>query len=273
MELKNNRDLLYDLYVNKEFSLSKIASMYSVSSMTVRAWLHKNKINTRTSTQTIYKELKQTSFSESQKSLIIGSLLGDGSIILGKDCVNARFIERHGEQQREYLLWKRNSLKPFTMSKITETDSGTHEISGNKCKVSKSYMFSTISHPYLTELHKLFYMNNKKIVPLNLYNMLNGLALAVWLCDDGSLTYNEKHGIYRLDLHTESFTYKETVFLCREVLSKYFNVSFRINSRVYKSGKAFYICLSNKHKVKNVVNAIKEFIPECMLYKFKDYIT
>lgn len=273
MELKDNKELLYDLYYNKKYSLSKIASMYSVTSMTIRAWLHRNDIKTRPSTQTIYKELKTTDFSSSQKSLVIGSVLGDGSLTLGKDCINARFVERHGKKQKDYLLWKRNMLKPFTMSKITETPAGIHNISGVNCKVGRSYMFSTISHPYLTDLRQAFYINNVKIVPNNLYKLLNALSIAIWFCDDASFTYSKKYGIYRLDLHTESFTYKENVFLCREVLSKHFNEHFRINSRVYKSGKAFYICLSGKNKLKKIVNELRDFIPECMYYKFKNYIT
>lgn len=273
MELKYNKDLLYDLYVNKEFSLSKIASDYSVSSMTIRAWLIKNDISTRPSTQNIYRELKNTSFSDSQKSLIVGSVLGDGSLTQGKDCINARFCERHCESQREYLVWKRNAMKPFTKSKISEAEAGDHEISGVKCKVEKSYMFSTISHPYLTELRNIFYSNNIKIIPGGLYNFIDGLVLAVWFCDDGCFTYDKSNGIYRFDLHTESFTYKENLFLCREVLNKFFNRAFRINNRMYKSGKAYYICLSGKFNLFNVVDKIKPFIPKCMLHKFKYYIT
>lgn len=272
MELKNNKELLHDLYINKEYSMSKIASIYGVSTMTIRAWLNRNKIKTRISTQNIYRELKTTEFSPTQKSLVIGSILGDGSLTLGKDCTNARFVERHCEDQRDYLLWKKELLKPFTKSKICESEGGEYIISGVKCLVSKSYIFSTISHPYLTELRSIFYNDSIKIVPQNINDFVNGLVMAVWFCDDGSFSYIKKSGTYRIDLHTESFTYKENTFLCREVLSPYFGESFRINSRKYKSGEAFYICISGKDKVLNIVNSIKQFIPECMIYKFKNYI-
>ena len=99
------------------------------------------------------------------------------------------------------------------------------------------------------------------------------MVLAVWFCDDGCFTYDNTRGIYRLDLHTESFTYKENLFICRDILSRFFNKSFRINSRVYKSGKAYYICLSGKNNLFEIVNKIKQFIPYCMLNKFKNYIT
>lgn len=273
MELKYNKALLYDLYINKELSLSSIASNYSVSSMTVRAWLIKNGISTRPSTQTVYRELKNTSFSDSQKSLIVGSVLGDGSLTQSKDCINARFCERHCERQKDYLVWKRNAMKPFTKSKIYETKAGEHVISDVKCNVQKSYMFSTISHPYLTKLRNIFYRDGIKLIPNELYDFINGLVLAVWFCDDGCFTYDKVRGIYRLDLHTESFTYRENLFICRNILNKFFNKAFRINSRRYQSGKAYYICLSGVFNLIEVVDKIKQFIPQCMLHKFKHYIT
>ncbi len=273
MELKYNKELLYDMYINKEYSMSKIASMYGISTMTVRAWLNKNEIKTKLSTQNIYKELKTTEFSSTQKSLLVGSILGDGSITIGNDCINARFVERHCEEQKNYLLWKMNILKPFTKSKVVKSDGKEHIISDVKCLTSNSYMFSTISHNYLTELRSLFYKDNIKIIPQNLNDFVNGLVMAVWICDDGSLSYIKKSGTYRMDLHTESFTYKENLFLCRDILSPYFTEAFIINSRQYKSGEAFYLCISGKDKVLKIVNSIKQFIPECMIYKFKDYIT
>ena len=265
--------LLYDMYVTKKMSLSDIAAIYSVSSMTVRHWLNRSDIPTRPSTQDVYKELKISEFSHTQKSIIIGSVLGDGSITIGKDCKNARFTEKHSEKQKDYLLWKNNLLKPFVKSKIQITEPLKHIISGISCDVSKSFCLTTISHPYLTNVRNIFYNDlGKKIVPENLYSMMDGLVMTVWLCDDGCFTYDKSSGIYRLDLHTESFTYKENVFLCREILSKFFNMSFRINSRAYNSGKAYYICLSGELNLINLVDKIKKFIPECMKYKFEDYI-
>ncbi len=271
-KLKDNKELLYKLYVKDKKSLSSIAKDYSVSSMTVRAWLKSVGIVTRASTINIYKELKTTSFSVTQQSLIIGSVLGDGSITKGKDCKNARFVERHCSNQLNYLTWKKNVLKPFVRSKLAKTVGGTHIISGESCTTQDSYMLSTITHPYLTDLYEYFYSTGKKVIPIDLYSKINALSIMVWFCDDGCFTYNTSNSIYRLDLHTESFTYKENVFLCREILSKFFKVSFRVNSRQYKSGKAYYICISGIDNLKLIVNKLKDFIPDSMLYKFSYYL-
>lgn len=270
--LKNNKELLYKLYIDEQRSLSSIAKDYSVSSMTIRAWLHKVGIKTRVSTVNIYKELKTTAFSDTQKHLLVGSLLGDGSLSKGKDSINARFTERHCEKQLSYLQWKNNKLKPFVKSKLRKDVGGKHIISGVECNTQNSFMLTTITHPYLTELHTLFYLDGKKTIPNSITELISALSIMTWICDDGCLTYCKKSGTYKLDLHTESFTYKENLFLCRDVLSNFFNLSFRINSRRYSSGKAYYICISGKRQLRYIVNILKPFIPECMLYKFKHYL-
>ena len=66
-------------------------------------------------------------------------------------------------------------------------------------------------------------------------------------------------------------TCKDNVLICR-ILSDFFEEGFRINSRKYISGEAFYVCLSGKDKVKRVVDLIKPFVPQSMIYKIKDYI-
>lgn len=95
--------------------------------------------------------------------------------------------------------------------------------------------------------------------------------MAIWVCDAGSLTYNKKFGVYRMDLHTECFTYKDNVFLCRNLSEKY-GMGFRINSRIYPSGKSYYICISGKDKLRRLVSNFYEFVPKCMQYKFKYYV-
>lgn len=270
--LKGNRHLLYSLYVENEQSLSRIAADYNVSASTVRAWLKSVGIQTRESTQTIYRELKETDFSPLQKNLLAGSLLGDGSLRMGNDCVNASFNERHCESQHDYLSWKNGILKPFVKSKLAKTEACDHIIVGTECRCQSSYKLTTISHPYLTALYYKWYRDGKKVVPMDVFGELNVLSYAVWFCDDGSLVYRPKDGVYRLDLHTEGFTHKENVFLCRGVLSKFFDMPFRLNERTYKSGKAWYICISGQDNLRRITDVLKPVIPDCMLHKFKHYL-
>ncbi|MBD3261649.1 MAG: hypothetical protein GF334_08220, partial [Candidatus Altiarchaeales archaeon] len=47
-----------------------------------------------------------------QEQLLVGSLLGDGSLSAPKNSKGARYSEGHSEKQKEYLRWKRDKLKP-----------------------------------------------------------------------------------------------------------------------------------------------------------------
>lgn len=56
------------------------------------------------------------SLSDRQKSIIIGSLLGDGTMRLGKSAKNANFKVEHGLKQKELVLWKYKELRNFVFT-------------------------------------------------------------------------------------------------------------------------------------------------------------
>lgn len=61
-------------------------------------------------------------------------------------------------------------------------------------------MFATRVYPCLTEWYDIFYVEGKKRVPLDLYNLLTYEALAHWIMGDGTKVKNG------LTLQTQSFT-------------------------------------------------------------------
>jgi len=82
-------------------------------------------------------------------------------------------------------------------------------------KTFYAYGFTTRSLPCITELHNLFYVNGKKIVPFNLFEILTPEALAHWIMGDGSRTGGG------LTLNTQSFTIKDVVFIMNVLTVKY----------------------------------------------------
>ena len=112
---------------------------------------------------------------DEQKSLIVGSMLGDGTLRVGEGAVNANLKIEHGLAQQDYVWWKYNILKPlvFTGPKIS------YRYKENGDKYAKSLWFRTIRHPEITDFHKRFYENGRKIVPKNIARDLNDLALAI----------------------------------------------------------------------------------------------
>ena len=65
----------------------------------------------------VNKNFKQISLSESCKAIILGSILGDGSLKLSKPYKNARFWIRHSVKQKEYWEWKVDQLKEIQTPK------------------------------------------------------------------------------------------------------------------------------------------------------------
>ena len=129
------------------------------------------------------------SLTQYQKSLIIGTILGDGylRIIPGR---NNAFLEvNHAFSQKQYVDWKFEKLQNIC-------NSGPRIRKGNGSRIA--YRFYTKQYPELTKFYNNFYKNGYKIVPDNL--KLDAVALSVWFMDDGS-----KCGSSNFYLNTQQF--------------------------------------------------------------------
>jgi hypothetical protein len=119
------------------------------------------------------------SLSQLQKSLIIGTILGDGYLRIVPGRKNALLEINHSFKAKDYVDWKYSILKNITVSSPKRRRTNEGRI---------AYRFYTKQLPELTELYKIFYKDNKKIVPNNL--VLNSTILSVWYMDDGSKCEN-----------------------------------------------------------------------------------
>jgi hypothetical protein len=110
------------------------------------------------------------SLSEVQHAIIVGSLLGDGSM---RCKTNALLEINHSFDQRTYVDWKYRQLVELvrTPPKVRN---------GNGGRVA--CRFVTRSLPVLTPYFRLFYEKGRKRIP---EVELSPLTLAVWFMDDG----------------------------------------------------------------------------------------
>lgn len=133
------------------------------------------------------------SLTQYQKSIIIGSILGDGYIrkIRGR---SEAFLEiNHSVLQQDYVDWKYKALANITKS-------APKKRLGNEGRIA--YRFFTKQHTYLSYLLEKYYQDHIKIIPNNL--SLNPLILAVWYMDDGSMC--RKRDVY---LNTQQFSIED----------------------------------------------------------------
>ena len=147
------------------------------------------------------------SLSEVQHAIVVGSLLGDGSM---RCKTNALLEINHSSAQRRYVDWKYGHL-----AELVGTPPKMRNGNGRRI----AYRFVTRSLPVLTPYFHLFYGAGRKRVPKL---ELNPLALAVWFMDDGC---KSRRAVY---LNTQQFdrASQETLL---ELLSHQWSVEGSLN--------------------------------------------
>lgn len=129
------------------------------------------------------------SLTQLQKSIITGSLLGDGYMRILPGRSNALLEINHSIKQKDYVDWKYLVLKSVVGG---EPKART----GNGKRIA--YRFYTKQLPELTEMLGQFYKDSKKVIPEELE--LDSVSLAVWFMDDGG-----KCGEKNVYLNTQQF--------------------------------------------------------------------
>lgn len=133
------------------------------------------------------------SLTQLQRSIIIGTILGDGYLRIVSGKKNALLEVNHSFSQKAYVDWKHTILKPLCKSAPKPRN-------GNGKRIA--YRFNTRQHPEITELFTAFYGEGKKSIPDGI--ILDPIMLAVWFMDDGSRCRDRD--VY---LNTQQFEYHD----------------------------------------------------------------
>ncbi len=132
--------------------------------------------------------------SKRTREIILGSLLGDGSLKIHRPYKNARFSFRHSVRQKEYFWWKANLLKEVAGEKsvfIQKNDGGFSK--------NPKLRFQSKAMESLTDLYQLTHKKGKLNIRRKWLNMMGPLALAIWWQDDGSIIANGRKGVFCTD--------------------------------------------------------------------------
>lgn len=155
--------------------------------------------------------------SESTRAIVLGTLLGDGSLKKQEGYKNARLQFRHSISQQEYFLWKVQALSEV------QTVGSVHEQKADGFSQHKKLHFQSSALPALTELHELTHRQNKLYIRRKWLNTLSPLSLAVWWCDDGSIIGGGRKGV----LCTDGFLKKSVT-----TLAQYLEVAWGVSTTV-----------------------------------------
>jgi hypothetical protein len=207
------------------------------------------------------------------KSILVGSILGDGSLkkkSKGPN-TNANFAMKHSIKQKDYFMWKRNQICLEISANIDvwkQTDKAPSGTMVDKLR------YQSGARPSLTYLHDLVHKGSIKgeyRIRRKFLNMLTPLSLAIWWCDDGSLVSNTRQGVFC----TDGFTYKDML-----VLDRYMKKVLHINTSIHALGlkknnifkkdgtKRYRLWIRSRDELKKFLKIILPHIPvSSMLYK------
>jgi len=187
------------------------------------------------------------SLNQVQNSVLIGSLLGDGTLRKSLGKLNALFEVNHTIKQKDYVDWKYEQLKLFVLTKPK-----ARKGNGNRI----AYRFTTRSLPPFTELYNRFYVNKRKVIPPDL--QLDTLALAVWFMDDGSKSRSSYY------LNTQQFARLDQMKLLA-LLKNQFGLHANLNK-----DKIYYRIRINTDSSKRFKKMIGPLVLSTMKYKLDD---
>ena len=139
------------------------------------------------------------SLTQFQKSVIIGSLLGDGHLRTFPGRKNALLEINHSFKQKDYVDWRYGVLENVSASPPKARK-------GNGKRIA--YRFHSKQLPELSEFYRLFYGSGRKAIPDGL--TFDPITLAVWYIDDGSKCSEENYY-----LNTQQYSFEDQQKLIR----------------------------------------------------------
>ncbi len=195
-------------------------------------------------------------FPQEQLNVIVGTLLGDGRLeerSKGVRSYTARLRVHHGEDQKDYVLWKYEILRDLVLQ-------GPREIiwvnlQRNLREVS--WYFHTRSTREFRFFHDIFYRDRRKTVPQEIEELLNPQALAVWAMDDGAYAHPY------FNFNTQGFEVEKQHLLCRILLKK-----FGIQTALHRDRHQRKITVQRR-SVNVLLDLISPFVIPTMRYKIE----
>lgn len=149
--------------------------------------------------------LKTVPFTENQRAIIVGGVLGDACLHPNWSKTNYTLKITRSEKQKAYIDWQFEQLKPFVLRPPRWYEK------------TNSYTMRTISHSDLTALYREFYTNGKKTLPAKIKEYIkNPLTLASWFMDDGNVI-RANGNLKGYHLNTQSFTEAENQMIAKSL--------------------------------------------------------
>lgn len=219
------------------------------------------------------KKLQRISLSDDCKSIIYGTLLGDGCLKKTHGYKKARLSIRHSYAQAEYFYWIVAKLQEIVENRGGDshqpsTKSVQKQAPNGFLKLEK-LLFQSQACTELSEIMSITHHNNRLLIQRRWCNHLTPLSLAIWWCDEGSIISNGRKGVLCTDGFDETSVRLLANYL-KTVWGIYVHVGAIKRDRKYGNySKSHYFRLwFSTEELKKWLRIIMPHIPVAsMLYK------
>lgn len=113
---------------------------------------------------------------EETKDVLVGILLGDAHISRRSLTANSRLVYGQTIKHEEYFKYVYNIFKPFCSKDYVPQHKTIKDKRTNETYTSLSFI--TMQLPCFNIFRKMFYVLDKKVIPINIYNLLTPRGLA-----------------------------------------------------------------------------------------------
>ena len=218
--------------------------------------LHAGPLLAREGGDIVHKESRLNEVS----AILIGLILGDGHVTpITPRSLKSDLKVAYSDKYITYLQWLHGKLSPIGMGVISTIPS------------KNQHAFSSLASSLMAEYRKIFYPEGRKIVPLNIAELLTEpLSLAIWYMDDGTLINQFSKSYYAARFATYSFTYEEHLLL-KAALSENFGIETSIVSSAMRGKKYFRLDIPTAYTSK-FIEIVRPHILPCFSYKIADRI-
>ena len=196
----------------------------------------------------------KTKITKESRNLLIGMLLGDGTILN-----NNVYKLAHCEQQKDYLEWKIKQLNDHGLRNCglkTYTSSCGYN-------VGKTVYYTKLNIiPFVKVLRRVFYKPTKKIGNRKMLNRLDAKGIAIWYMDDGHINIRKDK-----DKRPMGFYIKIATCLPKDelqIIIDYFKEVWDVNFYMFHEGKkedSYSLCCGTKEGLK-FIDIVKPYVSQ-----------
>lgn len=249
-----DKDELYQKYIIEGLSQKKTAEYFGCSVDTIVRNLKEYGIESHERGSWVQSDIIK--LNNYQKEILNGAMLGDGSLCISKNGINAQFCYTSKSLQHVEFV-----TKEFLQYSYKEGIKHISVFDKRTNKTYERYTFRTISDNGLTNIYNQWYRNKIKHIPRDL--ILTPTTCLIWYIGDGCICNSSKHNGQHIKLATNCFTKEEQENILLPQL-KQFDARLNKVGKSKNTGEYQYAIFIPRKYIKDFL----EYIGEC---PFSDY--